>query len=204
MVEQCLARDPELAGGGAPVAVISFERGTEKTTAKISLSLLPGSRNFLFPEGDRKVLRLDDTTGGSHEGDLDGLTKLADVSRPFVLQKDRFRIGAPRARFDSVAIQSLALEELGENVNILPAVTQRRDEDRWCGDSIIEILAKPALTNAAPEIMVRRGDNSDIDGSRMVRTNRANLLVLQKSKQLDLQRRVEVSDFIEKQRPPVR
>ena len=153
MVEQCLARDPELAGGGAPVAVISFERGTEKTTAKISLSLLPGSRNFLFPEGDRKVLRLDDTTGGSHEGDLDGLTKLADVSRPFVLQKDRFRIGAPRARFDSVAIQSLALEELGENVNILPAVTQRRDEDRWCGDSIIEILAKPALTNAAPEIM---------------------------------------------------
>ena len=204
VVEQCLPGDPELSGGGAAIALVSFERLSEKAAAKITLRLFPRPRNLRCSCGDWKVFRLDNAPTGSDECDLDRLPQLADIPRPVVLAQDRFRFRAPRTRFDPVAVQCFALEEVHEDANILPAFTQRGDEDRWRGDSIIEILTKPTLANAPPEVLMGRGDDPGVDDSRLAGTHRPNLLALQKAKEFDLQRRVEVTDFVEKQRPLVR
>lgn len=86
-----------------------------------------------------------------------------------------------------MTIHRLALEEISEQRNVLTTVSQGRDDERWSGDAVVEVLTESPLAHPTIEILVGGRNDSNIHVLRLRGPDRPDLLVLEKPEQLDLQ-----------------
>lgn len=103
-----------------------------------------------------------------------------------------------------MTIHRLALEEISEQRNVLTTVSQGRDDERWSGDAVVEVLTESPLAHPTIEILVGGRNDSNIHVLRLRGPDRPDLLVLEKPEQLDLQRWVKISDLVKEERSAVR
>src|SRR5581483_5450925 len=88
--------------------------------------------------------------------------------------------------------------------DLLAALAQRRQRDADDVQAEEEILAEFAVDDALLEILVRRGDDADVDAHVVLAAEARELAVLQHLQQLRLQREAHVPDLVQEHRAVVR
>src|SRR5262249_31347320 len=91
-------------------------------------------------------------------------------------------------------------EVIDEQKQIGFPLTERRNEDREDVQSIVQVLAKGPGRNRALHVLVRRGDEPDVDLDGLRAAEPFEFLFLKDSQQLDLGRQVDVPDLVEEER----
>ena len=83
------------------------------------------------------------------------------------------------------------------------ALAQRGHANRHDAETIVQILAEPAVGDELVEPPVRRRDDARGHPDRLLAADALELAVLQDAQQLRLRRLVQISDFVEKDRAAV-
>src|SRR4051794_19887677 len=91
-----------------------------------------------------------------------------------------------------------------EHRNILAALTQRRDVNRYHVQAVVEVLLKTSIAHHLAEVPVRCRNHAHVDSLRPLRAERFELTLLQNAQQLGLKRRAHRADLIEEDRAAVR
>src|SRR6478735_6952020 len=81
---------------------------------------------------------------------------------------------------------------------------QRRYLDDDLGQPVIEVLAELRLLDLRLEALVRRTDDAHVDRDLLPSADALDHALLQEAQQLRLQRRRQVADLVEEQRPAIR
>src|SRR6185437_3703638 len=87
--------------------------------------------------------------------------------------------------------------------NVVSPLTKRGNIDLHHIESEEEIFAEPPLFHRRFEITMSCGQNSDIDMKRLFAPDQANLLTIQHSQKLGLERHGEIGDLIQKKRSSI-
>ncbi len=165
---------------------------------------LSGGAGRTHLQGHRGLRGIDRRSRHNDHQPLDQVPQLPDVSGPFVLLEDRHRI-----RGDFFHPQPLLLPVQLEKMpdqqrNILPALAEGRHHDRHDVQPIEEVFPKGAFFDFLQEILVRRGEDADIDLHQLRAADPVELLLLQRTQHLGLRAQAHVADLVQEQRPAVR
>src|ERR1700726_2175489 len=215
-VQQCFVRDTQLFGGARFVPLRFLQRVLNLESLHVRYRALrhfierPFPQEFLFEHSvgqlfrsrtrgwKLKRFRIDCRAIRQNRGALNGVLKFANVSRPGVSTKPRFRF----ARQRQVGLAKLApeaLEEmLGKQQNIVAAVPQRRNGDRHGRNSKVKILAKRFVGHRGAQILVRRRQDADAYFDFLGPADALESLFFQYAQQLALNRERQLPDFVEK------
>ena len=90
-------------------------------------------------------------------------------------------------------------EMIGDQENIITAITQRRQDDRHNMQTIEEVFAKTSRLHFRHWVTIGRTNYPHIGGMHHVITNPLHAALLQEAQQLRLQRQVHFANFIQKQ-----
>src|SRR5215831_6293554 len=88
--------------------------------------------------------------------------------------------------------------------NIVRPSPERRHLDRDDVQPIVQIFPKTMLANLRREIVVRGRNHANINMNGVFAADPLELSALQRAQELGLQLKVEVADFIKKERPAIR
>src|SRR4029077_9651976 len=102
-----------------------------------------------------------------------------------------------------MALRRFVTEILDESRDVLPALTQRWDVERGHRDPVEQVHSEPVSFRLCPQILVGRGDQSELDRSWLGAPERIHLAPLQNAQQVGLQLQRHLSDLVEKQRSAV-
>ena len=94
-------------------------------------------------------------------------------------------------------------EVLGQYRYVTWSSSKRRDFQPYDVESIVEVLAEPPLLGQLLQVAVGSSDDSDIHPYRLVAPHSLEFPLLQNAQQLDLYLRVDLTDFVQKQRASV-
>src|SRR5271170_445903 len=94
-------------------------------------------------------------------------------------------------------------QPLRERQYILAAFAQRRDTQGDDVEAVVEILAEMMRGDFGFEVAIRRGDYSRVDMYRAFAADALEVLLLQKTQKLGLQRRRQIGDLVEENGPAV-
>src|SRR5262249_26057000 len=103
-------------------------------------------------------------------------------------------------RLLAVPLTQLLDEVSGEQREVLLALAQRRQLDRHHLEAEVEVLAKLPLGDRRLQVAVRRRQQADVDLDWLVGADAVDLLVLQDTQQLRLQRQRHVANLVQEQR----
>jgi hypothetical protein len=147
--------------------------------------------------------------GGDHAGRthqdraLDDAIQLPHVARPAIAFHHRLSLGAELLGRNGVFRTRARQRVLGQQLDIVCALAQRRQGERDPGQPLIEVLAEAPGLDGVREILVRRADDPDVDGFAPGRAQPANAVVLEDSQQLGLEGQRQQAHLVEEQRAPV-
>src|SRR5271154_6525081 len=110
-------------------------------------------------------------------------------------EERRNRIGS-----ESAARILEAEEVLGQRDDVFRTLAQRRHAKLELAETMEKILAEAAGGDGGVEILVRRGDDPDVDCDLAVASQAVEGRSVEHAQQLDLSLKLEFSDFIEKER----
>ena len=94
-------------------------------------------------------------------------------------------------------------EGVREQACIPGPAPQRRNRDDDLGEAIVKILAEPAGRDQILQVLVRRADDAHVDRDLLAPADALDHPLLQEPQQLRLERRRQVADLVEEQRPAV-
>ena len=94
-------------------------------------------------------------------------------------------------------------EVVDEEVDVLLALAQRRDQDRQHVEAVEEVLAEAARLRLGGEVAVRRRDDADVDLDVLRVAEAADRLLLQHAQQLHLEVERQLADLVEEERAAV-
>src|SRR4051794_4400308 len=92
---------------------------------------------------------------------------------------------------------------IDEERDVGGALAQRRDGDLISRQAVIQILAELPLADQSLDVAMGRCDQAHVDAMALLRAERRDDAILQKTEELDLERRRDVADLVEKQRAAV-
>ena len=90
-----------------------------------------------------------------------------------------------------------------EHRDVLAALAQRRQLDRHDREPVVQVLAEPPAGDLGLQILVRRGDDADVDLDRLAAADALELALLEHAQHLRLRVRVHVADLVEEQRAAI-
>ena len=122
-----------------------------------------------------------------------GVAQLADVAEPGQRLQEAQRLRQQRQAPRLEAAQ----EVLGQRLDVLGPLAQRRQVDLEDVEAEEQVVAEAALGDAARQVLVRRGQDADVERLRLVAADRQHLVVLQHAQQLDLHRQRDVGQLVE-------
>src|SRR5262245_37939125 len=93
----------------------------------------------------------------------------------------------------------LADEVIDERVDVVWALTQRRQRDREDVQAVVEVVTEVSRFHHPEKIAVRRGDHADIDVDRPCSTYTLELVLLQHAEELWLQLEWDLAHLVEEQ-----
>ena len=91
----------------------------------------------------------------------------------------------------------------GEQLDVAHAIAQRRKLDLDHREPIVEILAQLAVLERLLEILVRRGDDANVDGDLLLAAEAPHRARLERAQELHLDVGGHLADFVEEERAAV-
>src|SRR5438552_5591603 len=168
--EQVPPRDAELEGGAAAVSGVPRERGQNfLALEEVHLSAQAadrmgiggrGAAGIEEPDQGRTVDQL--LARGAEEDRLDLVLQLPDVPHPRKRNPVLERI-LGKHHLASLARRQLVEEISDEERDVLAALAKRREREDDLPETVVEIRAEPPGLHRRVEILVRRGDDPDVE-----------------------------------------
>src|SRR5581483_305543 len=148
------------------VTDLAADGGRGRAERRVLRRAAPGRR--LADQTGRDVRDLDDVAARDRERALDRVLKLANVARPRVCEQAIARGRRETLRRDVVGLRELADEVLDERRDVFAALRERRQLDVDDVQAVEDVLAEATGPHLAAQVLVRRGDDPDVDlhGSR--------------------------------------
>src|SRR5438093_2004586 len=142
----------------------------------------------------------DDGAAGAQDGALDHVAELAHVARPGVAHE--LREGLVRDPVDALLARHLAVAEefADQEWDVLDALAQRWDAHRHHVDSVVEVLAHPALGHRLRQLHVGSRDDPHVHLDAAVRAELLDLALLEDAQELELHVERDRLDLIEEER----
>src|SRR5208282_4330072 len=134
----------------------------------------------------------------------DAILQLANIFRPFGVLKRLYQLARRRQNGALEPRLALLQKEFNKFRNVFAPLAQPRKVDAHDIDSVEEVGAESAGFNFVFETPVRRADHARFYALFFVVADRAELSILEKLKQLRLQRRIEFADLIKEERSALR
>jgi hypothetical protein len=131
---------------------------------------------------------------------LDRVLELADVTRPLHGAENPQRLRRQDDRPQTVARDRLRTEERRERLDVVAALVERRDTDRYDVQPIEEVGAKPPVGDRVFEIRIGGGDDADVRRERSAAPERIVAARLQQLEELGLRRQRQLAHLVEKKR----
>jgi len=116
--------------------------------------------------------------GTQCENRLDGVSKLANVARPWSESKTRQRPIVERV-VDAVLERAFLQEVIDEQRNVVEAFAQRWEADARDGEHVIEVVPEDAAPDLSVEVAARRGDQTDVDEGPLGGADRRRLVMFE-------------------------
>src|SRR5262245_47988224 len=157
-----------------------------------------------------EIVRADHLAVAQDRGARQHVLELADVAGPAVLLQARERLGGDLGRIarllagEALCSAAPAGEDVrGEERDVVLALAQRRDLDRYDREAPVEVLAELAARDERLEVLVGRGDHAHVDRDRAIAADRLDLALLQHAQQAVLHGGIDVADLVEEDRAAV-
>jgi hypothetical protein len=103
----------------------------------------------------------------------------------------------------AAAARDVLGQRLGQRLEVVQALAQRRQPDRQHVQPVVEVGAEAAGGHHRRQVAAGGGDHAHVDALDAVAAQRLDLLLLQRAQQLALQRQRHVADLVEEQRAAV-
>ena len=155
-------------------------------------------------EVERQVIGADGRPGAEHAGPLDHVFEFAHVARPAVLEQQL--PGLVGQAVDGLAHLggNAGDEVVGEQEDVVAALTQGRQDDVDHPQAEIQVLAEGAAAHLFLEVHVGGGDHPHVHLQGRVLAHRVEGALLQEAQQAQLHERRDVADLVEEQGAAVR
>src|SRR5213080_1240156 len=142
----------------------------------------------------------DDGPARTQDGALDHVAELAHVARPRVAHE--LREGLVGDAVDALLARHLAVaQELADQKrDVLDALAQRRDAYRHHVDTVVEVLAHPALGHRLRQLHVGGRDDPHVDLDAAVGAELLDLALLEHAQELQLHVERDALDLVEEER----
>ena len=92
-----------------------------------------------------------------------------------------------------------AQEVFGQNLGVVAALAQRRDEDRDDVEAIVQVFAEAPVFDHRLEIAVGGGQDAHVHFDRFGAADVRDLFFLQSAQQLGLHADIDLADFVQQQ-----
>src|SRR6266850_3873436 len=125
--------------------------------------------------------------------------KLAHIARPIVLHQNRLDFARDVVHAPSAVPHVFQDEMMDDRGNVLEMFAQRGRFDGQHFQPVVKVPSKLAGRDRSPEIAIRGGDHSNIDGYRPLTADSVQLSILEHAKQLRLGGKRHFPDLIQKQ-----
>src|SRR5690606_30604801 len=136
-----------------------------------------------------------------HHHSLNKVFELADIPGEAVVRQDGDNIPADRKIFKSVLFLRSQKEVMKQKRDVLAASAKRRQVDGYDRETEIKIFAERPIFHHLFEILIRCGDDSDVNFSLITLSYPNNFLFLQDAKQIRLQRRRHLTYLVQEHCP---
>ena len=153
--------------------------------------------------GKREVLDSIAVAIGHDDSAFGGMPQRANVAGPVVPDQG---LAAHRGQLPLrlIILARIELEiVIEEERDVFPPLAQRRKLDLDRVEAEQQVLPEALCVRQLIDRNVGGSDNPNVDGDRLVRTDRDDLPLLERSEQLGLQMQRQVADFVEEQRAVV-
>ena len=150
------------------------------------------------------MLALDALGLGVEDQDaLDEIAELADVAGPVVLAQGGEGVFGHLDVRSAVLLAELLQEFLDEERDVFLAIAERRHEEGDDVEAVEEVFAEVAAGDLFFEILVGRGDDSDVDVDGVRCSDGEEALFVECAQNLGLRLEAHVADFVEEERAAV-
>src|SRR5690606_23741210 len=145
---------------------------------------------------DQLALREDD-------GPLDRVLELPHVAGPPIGLDKLERALREAGDLAVVLLRETAEELFREEPDIAAALAERRECDGHDGQAMIHVLPQLPLLERLPHVLVRGGDDANVDGDLLLSAESPERPLLERPQELDLDVRLHLGDLVEEERPAV-
>src|SRR6266851_1081477 len=129
-----------------------------------------------------------------------GVAKLADVSRPSVVDERLSSVRREGKRSASASRAGLPEHPLHQRKNVLNSLAQRREPKCNYVEPIVQVLAKASRRDFVLQVAAGGCDDPNIYPNRSITAGRFDAVFLNEAKKLCLESRYELGDLVEKHR----
>ncbi len=134
------------------------------------------------------------------DGVFDRVPKLPHVARPVIVAEDRLSFGRNAADNASRFPRALEHKVPGQSWNVVTPLGEGRCPHGKNLQAVVEILPEPAGRDRGFEVAVRRCDQADVDRDRASAADPVDFTLLERTQQLGLDGRSQLSDLVQEQR----
>jgi hypothetical protein len=166
--------------------------------------VITSDRRRLSPEIVRQIFNPNHGSGAKHQGTLDGVLELSDITGPGVPTQDEHRLVGHGATRPSEARVVFVEEVCHQGRHVVRTISQGRHSNLNDVDAIQEVLSEPAIGDERVEIAMCGGHDADVDRNGCLGTQRLNLSFLEHTQELALQGSGHIADLVEKDRAAMR
>ena len=152
-----------------------------------------------------QIAQRDFRSRGHDHAMLDRRAQFAHVARPIVSEQRVHRVGGQLEQRFLIRLAEMPQKFANEKRNIFLPLAQRRHGDVHDVETEIEIVAKFSLLHQLREVLVRGGDEAHIGAQELVAAHALEgALFADHAQQFHLRARIDLADFVEKNRAAIR
>src|SRR5581483_2710175 len=153
-----------------------------------------------FVQVEAQIFGAHHAARSQNDGALHHVLKLAHVAGPRIALQHLHRSGIDAVHRLLEELCIVAQEMFRDRRNVFEAILQRRRLNAHHVDAVVEILAELAFRNELGQILMGSEDQAGAKRNEAVRTQPAELHLLQHAQQLDLRVQAQIADFVEEER----
>ncbi len=194
------ARDAKELGGAGAVAAALVEGGENFGAFSVGKrSGRSANGQGLWAKGWGKVGGGEAVAGGEDHHALDDAAEFADVAGPGVGLEKGEGVGRDGTDGALVKVGKFFEEVGGKKGDVAVAVFEGGEGDVDDVDAEVEVFAEFALANPVFEVAVGGGDKTEVDVDRGFAADAFEAAFLKDAEEFDLERGVELGDFVEEE-----
>src|SRR5262249_46900563 len=148
-------------------------------------------------------MRADRLVVGEDDSAIDHVAKLSHIARPMIFAKPAAGSISETQIWSAMQAAEVIEEEIREGIDVVAAITEWRQGQLGKAEAGIQVFAKAFVADVLLQVLIRGGDDADIDADFLRRPDRQERMAFENAEQLGLTRRGEFADFIQEERAQI-